>query len=294
MIQSNLFALTRVVKDYWELSKPRVVALMLVTVVVGMLLAPRTSWSWSLLIATLVGISLCAGSAAAINHLLDCHIDAKMQRTQNRPVVKGRVTPIQVLVFSFIMALVGEGILYYVVNPLTAGLTFLSLIGYAGIYTGFLKRATTQNIVIGGLAGAAPPLLGWTAITNHIDPEALLLVLIIFVWTPPHFWALALHRLNDYQKIEIPMFPVIYGEKLTKLHVLLYVFLLIIVTLLPVLIGMCGKIYFVGVTLLNLRFLYWAIVLYRKAQPKTAILTFKYSIYYLFGLFVLLLVDHYL
>lgn len=294
MIQSNLFALTRVVKDYWELSKPRVVALMLVTVVVGMLLAPRTSWSWLVLIATLVGISLCAGSAAAINHLLDCHIDAKMQRTQNRPVVKGRVTPIQVLVFSFIMALVGEGILYYVVNPLTAGLTFLSLIGYAGIYTGFLKRATTQNIVIGGLAGAAPPLLGWTAITNHIDPEALLLVLIIFVWTPPHFWALALHRLNDYQKIEIPMFPVIYGEKLTKLHVLLYVFLLIIVTLLPVLIGMCGKIYFVGVTLLNLRFLYWAIVLYRQAQPKTAILTFKYSIYYLFGLFVLLLVDHYL
>ncbi|HBB53680.1 MAG TPA: protoheme IX farnesyltransferase [Legionellales bacterium] len=294
MIQSNLFALTRVVKDYWELSKPRVVALMLVTVVVGMLLAPRTSWSWLVLIATLVGISLCAGSAAAINHLLDCHIDAKMQRTQNRPVVKGRVTPIQVLVFSFIMALVGEGILYYVVNPLTAGLTFLSLIGYAGIYTGFLKRATTQNIVIGGLAGAAPPLLGWTAITNHIDPEALLLVLIIFVWTPPHFWALALHRLNDYQKIEIPMFPVIYGEKLTKLHVLLYVFLLIIVTLLPVLIGMCGKIYFVGVTLLNLRFLYWAIVLYRQAQPQTAILTFKYSIYYLFGLFVLLLVDHYL
>jgi protoheme IX farnesyltransferase len=294
MIQNNFLALTQVVKDFWELSKPRVVALMLVTVVVGMLLAPRTSWSWVLLLATLTGISLCAGSAAAINHLLDCHIDAKMQRTQNRPVVKGRVTPIQVLVFSFLMALLGEGILFYAVNPLTAGLTFLSLIGYAGIYTGFLKRATTQNIVIGGLAGAAPPLLGWTAITNHIDPQALLLVLIIFVWTPPHFWALALHRLNDYQKIEIPMFPVIYGEKLTKLHVLLYVFLLIIVTLLPVLIGMCGKIYFVGVTLLNLRFLYWAVVLYRQAKPKTAILTFKYSIYYLFGLFVLLLVDHYL
>lgn len=282
-----------ILKDYWELSKPRVVALMLVTVLVGMLLAPRESWSWMLMFSTLMGISLCAGSAAAINHLLDCHLDAKMQRTQNRPVVKGRVTPKQVLLFSLLMASFGVFILYNDVNPLTAGLTFLSLIGYAGIYTGFLKRATTQNIVIGGLAGAAPPLLGWTAITNHIDPQALLLVLIIFVWTPPHFWALALHRLHDYQKIDIPMFPVIYGEKLTKLHVLLYVFLLIIVTLLPVVIGMCGRIYLVGVMLLNLRFLYWAIVLYRKEQPKTAISTFKYSIYYLLGLFILLLVDHY-
>lgn len=283
-----------VLKDYWELSKPRVVALMLVTVLVGMLLAPRDAWSWMLMCSTLLGVAFCAGSAAAINHLLDCHLDAKMQRTENRPVVKGRVTPKQVLFFSLVMATLGVWILYAAVNPLTAGLTFLSLIGYAGIYTGFLKRATTQNIVIGGLAGAAPPLLGWTAITNHIDPQGLLLVLIIFVWTPPHFWALALHRLNDYQKIDIPMFPVIYGEKLTKLHVLLYVFLLIIVTLLPVIIGMCGNIYFVGVMILNLRFLYWAILLYKKPQPKTAILTFKYSIYYLLGLFVLLLIDHYI
>lgn len=282
-----------ILKDYWELSKPRVVALMLVTVLVGMLLAPYKSWSWILMFSTLMGIAFCASSAAAINHLLDCHLDAKMQRTQNRPVVQGRVTPKQVFIFSLLMAISGVWVLYQVVNPLTAGLTFLSLIGYAGIYTGFLKRATTQNIVIGGLAGAAPPLLGWTAMTNHIDPQALLLVLIIFVWTPPHFWALALHRLNDYQKIDIPMFPVIYGEKLTKLHVLLYVFLLIIVTLLPVMIGMCGPIYLVGVMLLNLRFLYWAIVLYKKPQPKTAILTFKYSIYYLLGLFILLLIDHY-
>jgi heme o synthase len=293
MMENKFLSCCQVIKDFWELSKPRVVALMLVTVIVGMLLAPFEQWSWFLLTATLIGISFCAGSAAAINHLLDCHLDAKMQRTQNRPVVKGRVTPKQVFIFSFLMALFGEAILYWLVNPLTAGLTFLSLIGYAGIYTGFLKRATTQNIVIGGLAGAAPPLLGWTAVTNQIDPQALLLVLIIFVWTPPHFWALALHRLKDYQKIEIPMFPVIYGEKLTKLHVLLYVFLLIIVTLLPVLIGMCGKIYFWGVMLLNLRFLYWAIILYCQAQAKTAILTFRYSIYYLFGLFVLLLVDHY-
>jgi protoheme IX farnesyltransferase len=293
MSRLNLLSSFSVVKDFWELSKPRVVALMLVTVLVGMLLAPSDHWSWGLFLATMFGISFCAGSAAAINHLLDSHLDAKMRRTENRPVVKGRVSPRQVLIFSFIMATLGVGILFYYVNPLTAALTFLSLIGYAGIYTGFLKRATTQNIVIGGLAGATPPLLGWTAITNHIDPQALLLVLIIFVWTPPHFWALALHRLSDYQNIEIPMFPVIYGEKLTKLHVLLYVFLLIIVTILPVLIGMCGLIYLIGVMLLNLRFLYWAIILYTQEKPKTAISTFKYSIYYLLGLFILLLVDHY-
>ena len=282
-----------VIKDYWELSKPRVVALMLVTVLVGMLMATQDRLSILLIMATLIGISCCAGSAAAINHLLDCHIDAKMRRTENRPVVKGRVSPRQVLVFSAILACIGLSILLYFVNPLTAGLTFLSLIGYAGIYTGFLKRATTQNIVIGGLAGAAPPLLGWTAVTNQIDPQGLLLVLIIFVWTPPHFWALALHRLKDYQNIEIPMFPVIYGEKLTRLHVLLYVLLLILVTILPYLIGMCGKIYLVGVMILNLRFLYWAFILYIKYPPKAALQTFKYSIIYLLGLFILLLIDHY-
>jgi protoheme IX farnesyltransferase len=282
-----------VIKDYWELTKPRVVALMLVTVLVGMLMATNDGISIQLLLATIIGISCCAGSAAAINHLLDCHIDAKMRRTENRPVVKGRVSPRQVLVFSTILACIGLSILLYFVNPLTAGLTFLSLIGYAGIYTGFLKRATTQNIVIGGLAGAAPPLLGWTAVTNQIDPQGLLLVLIIFVWTPPHFWALALHRLKDYQNIEIPMFPVIYGEKLTRLHVLLYVLLLILVTILPYLIGMCGKIYLVGVMILNLRFLYWAFILYTKYPPKAALQTFKYSIIYLLGLFILLLIDHY-
>jgi protoheme IX farnesyltransferase len=284
----------QVMSDYWELSKPRVVALMLVTVLVGMLMATDHWISLGLIFATLAGVACCAGSAAAINHLLDSHLDAKMQRTQKRPVVQGRVTPVQVLVFSGLMALVGLGILMYWVNVLTAGLTFLSLIGYAGIYTGFLKRATTQNIVIGGLAGAAPPLLGWTAVTNHIDAQGLLLVLIIYVWTPPHFWALALHRIKDYENIEIPMFPVIYGEKLTRLHVLLYVLLLILVTMLPYLIGMCGKLYLIGVMLLNVRFLYWAYILYRKNPPKAALHTFKYSIVYLLGLFILLLVDHYL
>lgn len=284
---------TNLLKDFWELSKPRVVALMLVTVLVGMLLAPGFSWSFQLIAASLSGIAFCAGSAAAINHLLDAHLDAKMKRTENRPVVKGRVSPKQVLGFSLVMGILGLLILYVFINPLTAGLTFLSLIGYAGIYTGFLKRATTQNIVIGGLAGAAPPLLGWTAVSNHIDAQGLLLVLIIFVWTPPHFWALALHRLKDYQNIKIPMFPVVYGEKLTKLHVLLYVFLLIIVTIMPYLIGMCGLIYLVGVMLLNLRFLYWAWILYTDKQEKAALSTFKYSIWYLLALFILLLVDHF-
>jgi protoheme IX farnesyltransferase len=282
-----------ILKDYLELTKPRVVALMLVTVLVGILMASSTLPSLQLIMFTLIGVACSAGSAAAINHLLDCHIDAKMRRTENRPVVKGRVLPRQVLLFSMVMAVVGLSLLYVFVNPLTAGLTFLSLIGYAVIYTGFLKRATTQNIVIGGLAGAAPPLLGWTAVTNQIDPQGLLLVLIIFVWTPPHFWALALHRIHDYQNIEIPMFPVIYGEKLTRLHVLLYVLLLILVTLIPFLIGMCGWIYMIGVMLLNFRFLYWALLLYNNNPPKAALSTFKYSIVYLLCLFVLLLIDHF-
>jgi protoheme IX farnesyltransferase len=281
-------------KDYLELCKPRVVALMLVTVLVGMLMASDGLPNLSLIVLTLLGVSCCAGSAAAMNHLLDCHLDAKMQRTAQRPLVRGSLSLRQALGFSCSMAVLGVLILYFAVNPLTAGLTFLSLIGYAVIYTGFLKRMTTQNIVIGGLAGAAPPLLGWTAVTNHIDPQGLLLVLIIFVWTPPHFWALALHRIKDYQKIEIPMFPVVYGENLTRLHVLLYVLLLIIVSVLPVLIGMCGLIYLFGVMILNLQFLYSAWVLYRQPSLKAALNTFKYSIIYLLGLFILLLVDHYL
>ena len=281
-------------KDFLELSKPRVVALMLVTVLVGMLLAPGFSWSFQLIAASLFGIACCAGSAAAINHLLDVHLDANMKRTENRPVVQGRVSPKQVLCFSLVMGIVGLLVLSVFVNRLTAELTCLSLIGYAGIYTGFLKRATTQNIVIGGLAGAAPPLLGWTAVTNHIDAQGLLLVLIIFVWTPPHFWALALHRIKDYQNINIPMFPVVYGEDLTKLHVLLYVLLLIIVTVLPYLIGMSGVWYLIGVMILNARFLYWAWVLYTNTQDKAALSTFKYSIWYLLALFILLLADHFI
>ena len=209
-------------RDYVELCKPRVVMLMLLTVLVGMYLAAPGWVSLSLLGASLLGIGLCAGSAAAINHLVDRRIDAIMARTKKRPVAHGRVSVLQASWFALIMGVLGLTVLTVLVNKLTALLTFITLIGYAGIYTGYLKRATPQNIVIGGLAGAAPPLLGWTAVTNHLDPQALLLVLIIFTWTPPHFWALAIYRHEEYQHAEIPMLPVTHGIEFTKLNVYLY------------------------------------------------------------------------
>ncbi len=278
-------------RDYWVLCKPRVVLLMLLTVLVGMYLAPETVKP-TLLCYSLIGIALCASSAAAINHTVDRHIDALMARTKNRPVAHGRLSRTQALVFASLIGILGLVILTLYVNPLTALLTFISLIGYAGLYTGFLKRATPQNIVIGGLAGAAPPLLGWTAVTNHLDPQALLLVLIIFIWTPPHFWALAIYRLNEYKTAEIPMLPVTHGVAYTKLNIVLYTILLCVVTLLPYLIGMCGLIYLIATFLLNLRFMYWVIKLYRDQKPRIAMQTFRYSITYLLLLFVMLLVDH--
>lgn len=278
-------------QDYWILCKPRVVLLMLLTVLVGMYLAPADV-SLELLCTSLLGIGLCASSAAAINHTVDKHIDALMARTKNRPVAHGRLSVAQALVFAGLIGISGLLILTLYVNPLTALLTFISLIGYAGFYTGFLKRATPQNIVIGGLAGAAPPLLGWTAVTNHIDPQAFLLVLIIFIWTPPHFWALAIYRLNDYQAAEIPMLPVTHGVEYTKLNIVLYTVLLCLVTLLPYLIGMSNVLYLVGVCLLNARFMYWVIKLYQKKEPRIAMQTFRYSITYLLLLFVILLIDH--
>lgn len=278
-------------RDYWVLCKPRVVLLMLLTVLVGMYLAPATVKP-ALLCYSLIGIALCASSAAAINHTVDRHIDALMARTKNRPVAHGRLSGTQALVFASLMGIVGLVILTLYVNPLTALLTFISLIGYAGLYTGFLKRATPQNIVIGGLAGAAPPLLGWTAVTNHLDPQAFLLVLIIFIWTPPHFWALAIYRLNEYKTAEIPMLPVTHGVAYTKLNIVLYTILLCVVTLLPYLIGMCGLIYLIATSLLNLRFMYWVLKLYRDQKPRIAMQTFRYSITYLLLLFVMLLVDH--
>lgn len=280
-------------RDYFELCKPRVVALLMLTAVVGMLLA-SDGIPWQALLWGNLGIALLASSAAAINHIVDQKIDAVMARTRKRPIVQGRVEASHALLFAFALALVGMLILTLLVNPLTAWLTLASLIGYAVIYTLFLKRATPQNIVLGGLAGAAPPLLGWTAVTNTIDPHALLLVLIIFAWTPPHFWALAVHRKEEYAKAEIPMLPVTHGERYTKLHILLYTFILFAVTLLPVISGMCGFIYLIAAVLLGLRFIDWAIAMWRNSRAHSAIKTFKYSISYLMLLFVALLVDHYI
>ncbi len=281
-------------RDYLELCKPRVVLLMLLTVVVGMYLATPGWVSLSLLLSSLLGIGLCAGSAAAINHLVDKRIDAIMARTKKRPVARGQVSVRQALWFALIMGALGLTVLVVFVNQLTALLTFVTLIGYAGIYTGYLKRATSQNIVIGGLAGAAPPLLGWTAVTNQLDPQALLLVLIIFIWTPPHFWALAIYRYEEYQHAQIPMLPVTHGIAFTKLNVYLYTILLLVVSVLPFVTGMSGLFYLIGALVLGMRFLFWSHKLYRTDKPVVAMQTFRFSIVYLMLLFVFLLVDHYL
>ena len=281
-------------RDYVELCKPRVVALMLLTVLVGMYLAVP-GWVPLMTVGmSLLGIGLCAGSAAAINHLVDKRIDAMMARTKKRPVAQGRVSVQQAVWFAVVMGILGISVLSLFVNQLTAVLSFITIIGYAGIYTGYLKRATPQNIVIGGLAGAAPPLLGWTAVTNQLDPHALLLVLIIFTWTPPHFWALAIYRFEDYKHAEIPMLPVTHGIRYTKLHVVLYTVLLLVVSVLPFVVGMSGLFYLAGALLCGARFLYWAVALYRHEEPRIAMQTFRFSIIYLMLLFVFLLIDHYL
>lgn len=281
-------------RDYVELCKPRVVLLMLLTVLVGMYLAAPGWINLSLLGSSLLGIGLCAGSAAAINHLVDRRIDAIMHRTKKRPVAHGRVSVQQAAWFAVLMGVAGLAVLIVFVNKLTAVLTFITLIGYAGIYTGYLKRATSQNIVIGGLAGAAPPLLGWTAVTNQLDPQALLLVLIIFTWTPPHFWALAIYRHEEYQHAEIPMLPVTHGIEFTKLNVYLYTILLLVVSVLPFVVGMCGWFYLMGALALGARFLFWVHKLYRTDKPVVAMQTFRFSIVYLMLLFVFLLIDHYM
>ncbi|RUQ84993.1 heme o synthase [Legionella septentrionalis] len=281
-------------RDYLELCKPRVVALMLLTVVVGMYLATPGWVPVATLISALLGIGLCAGSAAAINHLVDKRIDAMMARTKKRPIAHGRISVKEAFLFACVLGVGGLVILILFVNRLTAVLTFVSLIGYAGVYTGYLKRATPQNIVIGGLAGAAPPLLGWTAVTNQLDPQALLLVLIIFTWTPPHFWALAIYRFEDYRHAEIPMLPVTHGIDYTKLNVLLYTILLVAVSILPFAVKMSGLVYLAGALALGARFLYWGIVLYRSKQAVIAMRTFRFSIIYLMLLFLFLLIDHYL
>ena len=293
-LESKLTAFSSHWRDYLELCKPRVVALMLLTVLVGMYLASNQWIPVAMQVATLLGIGFCACSAAAINHLLDKRIDAIMTRTKKRPIAHGRISSRQAVCFAGCLGIFGLFILAGFVNKLTAFLTFLTLISYAGIYTVYLKRATPQNIVIGGLAGASPPLLGWTAVTNQLDPNALLLVLIIFTWTPPHFWALAIYRFDDYRNAEIPMLPVTHGIHFTKLNVLLYTILLLVVSLLPVIVNMSGWLYLAGALLLGARFLYWAISLYQSEQKITAMHTFRFSIVYLLTLFIFLLIDHYL
>ncbi|MDN3638032.1 heme o synthase [Simiduia curdlanivorans] len=281
-------------RDYYELCKPRVVMLMILTSVIGMLLAVPGMVPLDVLILGNLGIALCAGSAATVNHLVDRHIDQKMARTFNRPVAGGRIDPMRALIFASATGLAGMAILLVFINALTAWLTLASLLGYAVVYTLFLKRATPQNIVIGGLAGAAPPLLGWTAVTGSIDPGGLLLVLIIFAWTPPHFWALAVHRKDEYANAEIPMLPVTHGEHYTKIHILLYTIILCLVTALPYLTGMMGWLYLLGAVTLGAGFIYWALVMLLTDRESAGMDTFRYSIIYLMALFVIMLLDHYL
>lgn len=277
-------------RDYLELCKPNVVALMILTSVIGMLLATDQAVPVGILIFGNLGIALCAGSAAAVNHIVDRQVDEKMARTANRPIATGRLAPNQAIAFALTTGLTGMAILLLFTNVLTAWLTLASLVGYAFVYTMFLKRATPQNIVIGGLAGAAPPLLGWVAVTGEIHHNALLLVLIIFAWTPPHFWALAIHRKEEYAKAKIPMLPVTHGEKYTKINILLYTLLLIVVTTMPYLTGMFGGWYLIGSLLLGGGFLYCGLAMW--FDKDTGMKTFRYSIIYLMALFALMLLDH--
>ena len=280
------------IHDYVELCKPKVVLLMVITVMVGMFLVPeKYSLTLPVFIAGNFGIALCAAAAATLNHIVDQKIDSRMARTFNRPVARGRVTTANALIFSLILTILGAMILWLFTNPLTVLLTILASVGYALIYTFFLKRASPQNIVIGGLAGAAPPLLGWVAITGQIHPDAILLMLIIFAWTPPHFWALAVHRKEEYAKVKIPMLPVTHGEHYTKMHILLYSVLMVISTVLPFLTGMFGVIYLTGAIILGSLFLVYSVRLLFGEAKRWAMPTFRYSIFYLFALFVLMVAD---
>ena len=281
-------------RDYYTLTKPRVVQLLVFTAVVGMFLATPGFVPWDTLIFGSLGIGLAAASGAVVNHVLDQRIDEKMTRTRDRPLPTGRVDERDAFIFAMILGVIGLGVLVLLVNPLTAVLTFASLIGYAVIYTVFLKRSTPQNIVIGGAAGAAPPLLGWAAVTNEVSGYALLLFLIIFTWTPPHFWALAIARKDDYEKAGVPMLPVTHGIEMTKSFVLGYTVLLVLVSVLPYLTGMSGMLYVLGAILLGGGFLYYAIRLKLGEHDDVAMKTFAYSITYLIALFSFLLADHYI
>jgi protoheme IX farnesyltransferase len=280
-------------REYLELTKPKVVLLIAFTSIVGTLLAVPGLPPWRPLVLGTLGIWLAAASAAAVNHVIDQRIDSEMARTRHRPLPMGSVTDVQAVTFALVLGALAMLILVVFVNPLTALLTFLSLIGYAIVYTVWLKRATPQNIVIGGAAGAAPPVLGWAAVTGTVDPNALILFLIIFAWTPPHFWALAIARRDEYAKIGMPMLPVAYGVELTRLHILLYTVILTLVTILPWLTGLCGVIYVAAALVLDVMFLRLAWRLYRTHATDLPMRTFRWSITYLMYLFAALLVDHY-
>jgi len=281
-------------RDYYELTKPRVVILIVFTAIVGMFLSvPGWPGIEPLIFGTL-GIGMASSAAAVFNHVLDHRTDILMMRTRGRPLPQGKLTVNAALTFASVLCVIAMLILWFLVNPLTTVLTFISLIGYAVIYTVWLKRATPQNIVIGGAAGAAPPVLGWTTVTNEVTSGALLLFLIIFVWTPPHFWALAIARLDEYAKVDIPMLPVTHGVAYTRLNILLYSILLLLVTIMPYLIGMSGLIYLVAALGFGAYFLYYAIRMYRDHDDEELPMAmFKYSISYLGFLFTALLVDHY-
>jgi protoheme IX farnesyltransferase len=281
-------------RDFLELTKPRVVALMMLTAVIGMFMAVPGFVPWQALIFGNLGIALCAGSAAAVNHLVDRHVDIHMARTHDRPLAQGRVSTVEATAFAAGLGLLGMLLLLVFVNALTAWLTLASLVGYAFVYTMWLKRATPQNIVIGGLAGAAPPLLGWTAVTGEIHGHGLLLVLIIFAWTPPHFWALAIHRREEYALVDIPMLPVTHGVAYTKLHIMLYTLILFAISLMPYVTHMSGPLYLLAAVVLGGGFLYWAAVLLWSKSQTAPMQTFRYSIIYLMALFLAMLLDHYL
>lgn len=288
--KSELKALTL---DLFEMTKPKVVLLMLITVWVGMALVPLGAIPWLQVVAGTLGIAFLAAAGAAFNHILDQHIDQRMARTHQRPVATGRVSNRMGFSFAVSLSVSGFAILWLFTNGLTAWLTLFSMVGYALIYTGYLKRTTPQNIVIGGLAGAMPPLLGWTALTGVVSGLPLLLVLIIFAWTPPHFWALAIHRKDDYAKAKVPMMPVTHGVEFTRMQVWLYSWLLLAVSLLPIALGAMGGFYALAALLLGLRFLQWSYRLLLGKRVDAAWGTFKFSISYLLYLFLALLVDHY-
>ena len=281
-------------RSYYLLCKPNVVYMMLICALVGMLLAEDYVSSITTIMVALLGIALCSGSAAAINQVIDRNADAAMTRTDQRPIPQGDLSAFHASSFALVIGVLGALILYFYINTLTMILTLASLIGYAFIYTVYLKRATPQNIVIGGLAGAAPPLLGWSAISNTIDPYALLLVLIIFVWTPPHFWALAIYRKDEYAKESIPMLPVTHGVAFTKLQIVLYTIILFIVSVLPYIVLMSGFVYLISAITLSSLFMYYSIKLYFSDDDAVAMKTFNFSIYYIFLIFIALLCDHYL